>query len=179
MARQPGSRFRNYKLQPSTNRFGPKAVDPHSPWQLLVEKQRCKTKQSLRDVATRAQIPAGTFFNWSRAKTGAPPRSSYTQDVNKRLAEALELPEQELADAYNASAFCPVDPKVMERAPAPNVQENPSGFIVDGLKRLLAVLKSTGRDHFSLMELELSIQMLLSTTAQPDSVKPLDDTPPK
>ena len=179
MARQPGSRFRDYSAEPSTNRFGPKAVNPFSPWQLLVEKQRVDTKQPLRLIATRAQIPAGTLFNWVRAKRGFPPRTSYTQDLNKRLAAALICDEQELADAYNASAFKPVDPKVIEAPrPAPlTLQENPTAFTVVGLKRFLAMLKASGRTSFTLGEIELTAGMILGLGVDP-SVKPLDDSDP-
>ena len=181
MARQPGSRFRDYSAEPSTNRYGPKAVNPFSPWQILVEKQRVETKQPLRLIATRAQIPSGTLFNWVRAKRGCPPRTSYTQDLNKRLALALQCDEQELADAYNASAFRPVDPKVIEAPPRPaphTLQENPTAYTVDGLKRLLAMLKASGRTSFTFGEIELTAGMILGLGADP-SVKPLDEPPPE
>lgn len=166
MARPPGSRGRDYNEEPSNNRHGPKHVEPHSPWQVLVEKQRVKTQQSLRVIATRANIPSGTLFNWVRSKKGCPPRISYTQHLNKCLATALEVDEQKLADAYNSSAFKPVDPKIIE-APAHSLlqpQQNSADLVVEALKRLLDVLKSTGRTSFTLSELELSIQMLIGVS---------------
>lgn len=181
MARQPGSRYRDYKTNPSMNRYGPKAVDPFSPWQIMVENKRRETKQTLRALATRARIPAGTFFNWVRAAKGCPPRTSYTQDINKRLAAALDIDEQDLADAYNQSAFIPVDPNVIEAPPRPAphaVQETPPAFTIDGLKRFLAMLRASGRTSFTLGEIELTAAMILGLDADP-IVKPLDDSPPQ
>lgn len=180
MARPPGSRGRNYNDQPSTNKFGPKQVEPHSPWQILVEQKRTEHKLPLRDVATRAQIPSGTFFNWVRSKTGAPPRTSYTQDVNKRLANALKVTEEELADAYNASAYKPVDPKVIEAPrPAPHrLGENLTAFTVDGLKRFVAMLEASGRANFTLDEIKLTAGMILGFS-EPPPVKPLDEESPQ
>ena len=177
MPRQPGSRVRDYSIEPSSNRFGPKAVEPHTPWQLLLEEKRKEKKLALRDLATRAQIPAGTLFNWVRSKTGAPPRTSYTADLNRRLALALAITPEELADAYNASAFRPVDPNASEPSPrpAPHVSEDAAAYTVEGLKRLLATLKSTGRTTFTLPELELLITMFLGPVSSPEIVKPLDD----
>jgi hypothetical protein len=172
MARNPGSRARDYDKEPSTNLYGPKPVNPHSPWQLLVEKQREQIQISIRAVATRAQIPAGTLFNWIRARSGAPPRVTYTQDVNKRLAKVLKLKEEELADAYNQSAFRPVDPKVIEKPPAPprptTVQENSTVFTVDGLRRFLQMLKASGRTSFTVAELESMAALLITPDPPPD-----------
>ncbi len=177
MARIPGSRGRNYNDEPSTNRFGPKAVEPHSQWQILVENQRKEKELSIREVSTRAQIPSGTLFNWVRAKTGAPPRTSYTQEVNKRLAAVLNLTEDELAEAYNASAFKPVDPKMIEPPrPAPHhVAENLTAFTVDGLKRFVAMLEASGRTSFTIEEIKLTAGMILGYSDTP-GVKPLDGT---
>jgi transcriptional regulator with XRE-family HTH domain len=180
MARKPGSRARDYSSEPSKNRFGPKAVEPHSPWQLLVEEKRTEKEIALRELASRADIAAGTLFNWVRSKTGAPPRTSYTADLNRRLAAVLGVTADELADAYNASAFKPVDPNASEPSPrpAPHVSEDAATYTVDGLRRLLATLKSTGRTTFTLLELELSIAMLLGPDNAPEIVKPLDGNKP-
>ena len=167
-------------MEPSKNRYGPKAVEPHSPWQLLLENARKEKRIALRDLATRAQIPAGTLFNWVRSKKGAPPRLSYTANLNRRLAIALGVTPEELADAYNASAFRPVDPDANESAPrpAPHVSEDATAYTVEGLKRLLATLKATGRTSFTLMELELSINLLLGPNPGAETVKSLDDSAP-
>lgn len=177
MARPPASRGRDYNQEPSTNKLGPKYVEPFSPWQLLVEKQRQTHKLPLREVAELAQIPSGTLFNWVRAKRAAPPRTSYTQDVNKRLAKAIKADEQELAQAYNASAFKPVDPKVIEApSPAPHMLgENLTTFTVDGLKRFLAMLKASGRSNFTIGEIELTASMILGYASEHE-VNPLDDS---
>lgn len=174
MARKPGSRVRDYNAEPSTNQFGPRAVEPHSPWQKLIESSREEKEITLRDLAARADIPAGTLFNWVRNKRGCPPRISYTANMNKRFATALGISPDTLADAYNASAYKPLDPAAIEAdpRPAPHVSENSTAFTVDGLKRFLAILKATGRPSFTIGELELSASMI-----EDQSVKPLD--PPK
>lgn len=171
MPRKPGSRARDYSAEPSNNRYGPKHVEPHSPWQLLIEKTRTEKEMSMRALASRAQIPAGTLFNWLRAGTGAPSRVTYTSSVNARISRALGITEQLLADAYNESAFKPVDPKIIEPSPspAPHLSESTAAFTVDGLKRFLHNLRATGRQTFTMSELELAASMIL------ESVKPLDD----
>ena len=181
MARKPGSRARDYSLEPSSNRFGPKPVNPHSPWQLLVEKQREVTGQALRSLATRAQIPAGTLFNWVRAKTGAPPRTAYTANLNRRLAKALEIPAKDLADAYNASAFRPVDPDAIEAAPrpAPPSKETSAALLDEFSARLLATVKASGRPSITIPELESVIHLLAGTPPTSPPVKPLDPDAPE
>lgn len=170
MPRKPGSRARDYSAEPSKNRYGPKHVEPHSPWQLLIENTRSEKQISMRELASRAQIPSGTLFNWLRAGTGAPGRLSYTSTVNARLSQALGISEEMLAEAYNASAFRPVDPKVIEPdpRPAPHHSENHPAISVDGLRHFLNNLKATNRQSFTIAELELAASMIL------ESVKPLD-----
>jgi hypothetical protein len=170
MPRKPGSRARDYSIEPSTNRYGPKHVDPHSPWQLLIESTRAEKQIPVRALATRAQIPPGTLFNWLRSGTGAPSRTTYTTSVNARLSRALGISEDSLADAYNQSAFRPVDPTIAdpEPRPAPHLAENATAFTVDGLRRFLHNLKATGRKSFTIEELELAASMILG------EVKPLD-----
>lgn len=167
--------MKDYSQDPSDNRYGPQAVNPHTQWQLAIEDARTELKISLRELASRAHVPAGTLFNWVRAKKGAPPRTSYTANINRRLAKALKIPEKQLADLYNRAAFRPVDPSKDEPDPhpAPRVQENATAFTVDGLRRFLANLKATGRDSFSIMELELAASMILG------AVNPLDEKPPE
>ncbi len=181
MPRTPGSRGTDYSAKTDVPTYGPRLVDPHSPWQLLVEKWRSEEKVAVRLLASRALIPTGTLFNWLRSKTGAPSRMAYTQDVNKRITKALhpkasgkkfEELEKELADAYNKSAYTPVDPNVIESPrPAPHsLQENSTAFTADGLVRFLQMLKTTGRESFSMAELEFTAVMILGPV-----VKPLDD----
>lgn len=174
MAREPGSRVRNYDIEPSNNPYGPKAVEPHSPWQLLVEEQRAQKKITLRELATRAQIPAGTLFNWVRNKRGCPSRSSYTSPVNARFARALGISEDKLADAYNQSVFKPLDPRKIEQDvhPAPRTSENASALMGVGLKRFLEHLHATGRTEFGMNELDLAASFILGS-----AVKSLDQLP--
>lgn len=174
MARKPGERIRDYSIEPSRNKFGPKAVNPHSPWQLLIEKSRKEKKIPLRELATRAQIPSGTLFNWVRAKKGAPPRISYTANLNRRIATALGIEPEHLADAYNSSAFKPVDHAAIEMDPRPAPQLRENADAVDGLDRLLHVLRAAGRQTFTLTELGMLISMLTGTTDK--SVRPLDES---
>jgi transcriptional regulator with XRE-family HTH domain len=177
MARTPGSRVRNYDIEPAQNPFGPQAVEPHSPWQLMIEKAREEKKITLRDLASRAQIPPGTLFNWVRNKRGCPSRSTYTANLNSRFAKALEIKPEDLADAYNRSAYTPIDPAALEEdpppRPAPHISEGATAL--DGLMRFMSILKAAGRESFSIGELELSASMILEA-----SVKPLDKPkPPK
>jgi transcriptional regulator with XRE-family HTH domain len=165
MPRKPGTRVRDYSRQPSSNQFGPQATDPYSPWQLLIEGIRQEKEITLRQLAALAQIPAGTLFNWVRAKSGAPSRSSYTSEVNARLSRALGVQEDKLAEAYNQSAFKPVDPQHPDPAPAPKTLESLPAQTVDALKRLLAVLKSTGRESYTLGEIELLAGMVISQSS--------------
>lgn len=178
MAREPGSRIRNYDIEPSSNPYGPKAVEPHSPWQLLVEQTRAQKKITLRDLAARAQIPAGTLFNWVRNKRGCPSISTYTAQVNARFARALGTTEEKLADAYNKSLFKPLDINAKEPPPrpAPQVSEAATAFTVDGLKRFLTHLRSSGRSEFTLSELELASSFILEGSVKPLD-KPTADTP--
>lgn len=171
---EPGSRIRNYNIEPANNPYGPKAVEPHSPWQLLVEKIRKDKHITLRELAARAQVPSGTLFNWVRNKRGCPSRSAYTSSVNARFAKALGITQEELAEAYNKSVFTPLDPSKQEEdpRPAPRVSENASAFTVDGLRRFLAHLRSSGRTEFTLTELELAASLILDM-----GVKSLDEPP--
>ena len=124
---------------------------------LIADKQK-ELNLSIRQIAEKAQISDGTFFNWIRSPKGAPPRKSYTQSINKRLAAAIKVTPEELADAYNSSAFNPIDPAVPDPEPAPpaphGVQEVPTAFVVDGLKRFLSMLRDSKRPTFTLAELE-------------------------
>lgn len=173
MARKPGTRARDYSLEPSTNRFGPKAVEPWSPWQLMVEQRRNELSMPLREVAARAQIPAGTFFNWVRAKRGAPPRVTYSANLNRRLAAAIQVTPEALATAYNASAFRPVDPNANESSPRPAPPTTEAPPPTSGLQPLLATLKATGRTSITIADLESLINMLAGPSDDPP-VKPLD-----
>ncbi len=168
MARKPGTRARNYSLEPSNNQFGPKATDPHSPWQLLIEGIREEKELTIRQVAAKAQIPSGTLFNWIRSRKGCPSRSAYTSMINKRLAAAIGVPEEQLADAYNRSAFTPINPSNPDPAPprpAPGLAENPSALEgAAGMTRFMDTLRVSGRNSFTLAELE----MISSLVTRPD-----------
>jgi transcriptional regulator with XRE-family HTH domain len=150
MARRPGTRIRNYNVEPSKNLFGPKAVEPHSPWQLLIERARLEKGISLREFAAKSEIPSGTIFNWVRSKQGCPTRSNYTSTINNKIAAAIGLDPEELASAYNQSAFRPVDPNVIEPESKSCAEDRP----LTVLERFLAVLRQSGKDSFTLNDLE-------------------------
>ena len=169
MALSPGSRRRIYKDDPRSNKTGPRAVDPHSPWQLLVEKQRKELKLSMRKLATRAQVSDGSLFNWLRNAAGGPTRMSYSANTNRRFAVALGLKPEILAEAYNESLFTPVDPDAIEEPPRPAPhpsKELPAGFSVDGLRRFLAMAEACGKATFTLADLKLIAAMIATS---PDS----------
>lgn len=154
MPREPGSRIRDFNVEPSDNQHGPQAVEPHSEWQLLIERTRSEKKLSIREVASKSNIPSGTLYNWVRAKKGAPSRSIYTASANKRLAHALQIDENELAEAYNRSAFNPVDPNQPDPPPRPAPRasgEDPRRIIGE----LVAALRKTKRSTFTIDEIEL------------------------
>lgn len=165
MPRQPGSRIRDYSKEPSQNPHGPKPTEPHSKWQLLVEGKRSEHKISLRDLATRAHIPSGTLFNWVRAKTAAPPRLSYTAAINRRLAAALHISAEELSDAYNQSAFQPLDPNAPSPAPAPAPKTRTASIadFEENLGRIVMVLQSTGNTSFTIDDIKSASSLVLQS----------------
>jgi hypothetical protein len=179
MPRQPGSRIKDYEIDPFSGSSPHRPVNPFSPWQLLVENTRAEKHISLRKLAELSEIPNGNIYNWTRSWRGGPMRTVYTASVNDRLSRALGLDPQELADAYNKSAFMPLDPNKPESDPRPGPRSsgNSAQLDTDGLRRFMATLHATGRDSFRILELEQIASMLFP--AQP-AVKPLDPgEPPK
>jgi len=162
MARQPGSRIRDFDQQPAANPRGPSHVNPHTPWQILIEDTR-GSSMSIRDLAAKAKIPDATLYNWLRAKRGSPTAANYSASINRRLASALGLDPAVLADAYNRSqpTLDPDAPDEAPRAPAPQPSGNLPGTQVDGLKRFLAMLDASGAQTFTLDQIKAFAAVIL------------------
>ncbi len=168
MSRRPGSRIRDYQIEPANNVRGPVATNPHSPWQLLIEEIRETREISIRDLAKRAHIPSGTLFNWLRSRRGGPSKSIYTPQINKRLAAAIGVKESKLTDAYNRSVGLPA-PHPHEKPfaapaeiPAPLLREEETSFRIEALKRFLHSLEATGKTEFTLQELKFAAAIILN-----------------
>lgn len=172
MPPRPGYRRKDYDTEPSKARIGPQFVEPHSEWQLLVEKTRATKRLSIRTLAELSKVPAGTFFNWIRAKSGCPPYTTYKPAVNDRLAKILGLPAESLWQAYKNSLDS-------EPVPAPTFQKNPSLGIPVNLEQSPAayragtnklaqfqnMLAATGKQSFSIQEITTLISILNSPDA--------------
>lgn len=161
MSMRPGARRRDYTSDPDNpeKKNSPKFVDPHSPWQVMIEEARIREHLSIRAVAATSKISAGTLFNWIRSVSGYPSKKHYTPSVNNRLARALKLKPAELAEAYNQSASmtdAPGSEAPRAPRPAPGTSGTPSGQI----DRLLAVLSQSGRDHFTLDDIRAAAQLV-------------------
>ncbi len=85
-----------------------KRVDPFSPWQLLVS-ERCQelglsTRALTSKISTKDWQPEHTtIWAWLRSPEGTPPAEAYTPAVNRRLALALDLNPDVLAQAFEDS----------------------------------------------------------------------------
>jgi hypothetical protein len=152
MPPRPGYRRKNYELEPSENKKGPKAVEPHSPWQLMVETSRSDQSISIRRLGEMANFPSGTLFNWVRAITGVPPRSSYPKSTNKRIAGALGIEPGKLWDAFVMSLNPDIKPDSVANPDAKSDSAKPVGR--EPIEILLAMLRSASRSQFTLAEIE-------------------------
>lgn len=85
-----------------------KRVDPFSPWQVLIH-DRChelglSTRALAAKIATkRKEYEHTTVWAWLRSPEGTPPGSTYTPDLNRLLARALDLSPDALAEAFEES----------------------------------------------------------------------------
>lgn len=91
-----------------TPRRSVKRVDPFSPWQLMVTDRMRELGINSRDLA--AKITSGkrrfahtTIWAWTKSQDGAPPKDTYTSEVNRKLAAAIEVSPDLLAQAYEDS----------------------------------------------------------------------------
>lgn len=161
MPPRPGHRRKNYELEPSENKKGPKAVNPHSPWQLMIETSRSLQSISMRHLAHSAKIPPATIFNWVRAKTGDPPRSSYPQATNNHIADTLGVEPTKLWEAYESSLKSVIQPHSVEDVGGESDSAKPVDR--DPIEILLAMLKSASRSQFTLSEIEAVAEVASSS----------------
>ena len=173
MPPRPGHRRKDYNRDPAKNPKGPQAVEPHSPWQLLVEKQRTAKRLSIRSLAEESKIPAGTLFNWVRAKTGTPPYTNYKKTLNNRLASCLEIDPMDLWKAFQESLEAyesTIASSTPAPVPAPMPQRNHSAgnymaeespaYRASTLSQLKALIAATGRTSFSDQEIYAMIDLI-------------------
>lgn len=85
-----------------------KRVDPFSPWQLLIQDRATELKLSTRALAQRIATPRRayehtTIWAWLRSPEGTPPGDTYTPELNRALAKALDLKPDVLAAAFEES----------------------------------------------------------------------------
>jgi len=131
---KPGTKMRDYsKPAPQSNPAAPrkriiKRVEPFSPWQTMVH-DRCtelgiSTRALADKIATsRKRHEHTTLWAWLRTPEGTPPSNSYTEDLNRRLAAAINVHPDILATAYEESRR-----KFMISSPTP-AQVGPMGVL--------------------------------------------------
>jgi hypothetical protein len=85
-----------------------KRVDPFSPWQLLVQERcadlRLSTRALTAKISTAEWSPEHTtVWAWLRSPEGTPPADTYTAALNRRMATALGIKPDVLAQAFEDS----------------------------------------------------------------------------
>jgi hypothetical protein len=85
-----------------------KRVEPFSEWQLLVQARCQEDNISTRALAAKIATPERKFehttiWSWLRSPEGSPPSETYTADLNRRLAKALGITPERLAEAFDNS----------------------------------------------------------------------------
>lgn len=105
---KPGTRTGPAPRAEKTTRPRPKRMDPHSPWQKLVDERMQDLQITSRALASKISTAARSFTHttvwaWTRCVDGAPPKATYSHDLNRRLALALDIPPETLAMAYEDS----------------------------------------------------------------------------
>ena len=85
-----------------------KRVEPFSPWQVLIQDRCTELGLSSRALAAkiatkRREYEHTTVWAWLRSPEGAPPGNTYTQDLNRRLAAAIGVSPDVLAEAFEES----------------------------------------------------------------------------
>lgn len=109
--------WKEYKKQQATkkivatvNRLFP---GPTSPWQTLVANKREKEEIPWRKLAELVskyagkEIPYATLNQWVNSSRVRPVETSYTPEINKGIALALNIDSDELHQAYLASSDLP------------------------------------------------------------------------
>ncbi len=83
-------------------------VDPFSPWQILVQDRCTELRISTRALAQKIATPRRTYehttvWAWLRSPEGTPPGDTYTMELNRNLAKAIEVKPDVLAAAFEES----------------------------------------------------------------------------
>jgi hypothetical protein len=98
----------NNPIEQKPKRKPHKRVEPFTPWQIMVYDRSAELGITTRELANRVATPRHRFehttiWAWLRSPEGTPPLKTYTTDLNKRLATALELNPDVLAAAFDES----------------------------------------------------------------------------
>lgn len=135
-----GHKFKQYGPSDATN---PKVrrINPVTPWQTMVEENRIKQDLSYAKLNKLTGITASSLFRWTHDPLGAPPKSSYTAQVNKQLAEAIQVDPIDLARAYDESITAFTSPA---NPPAPPSQ---------GIDALLDILTNSSKESYKTTEI--------------------------
>lgn len=114
----PGTKVRDFakpKPKPKTEPDGKpkqqrviKRVEPFSSWQILVQDRCTELRISTRALADKIATPRksyehSTLWAWIRSPEGVPPGAAYTQELNARLAAAIEVHPDVLSSAFEES----------------------------------------------------------------------------
>ena len=112
---KPGTKMRDYSAPPPPSGDDKparkriiKRVDPFSPWQTLIYDRCTELGISTRALAEKVRGPRSsyehtTIWAWLRSPEGVPPGTTYTTDLNKRLATAINVHPDVLAAAFEES----------------------------------------------------------------------------
>lgn len=103
-----GTRFDPAPRIAKTTRPRPKRSEPHSTWQIMVDDRMRELGITSRALVDKISPPKRKFAHttiwaWTRNLEGTPPTATYTEEVNRKLAVALELKPERLAHAFEES----------------------------------------------------------------------------
>lgn len=85
-----------------------KRVEPFSPWQTLIQDRCTELGISTRALADKIATPRKsyehtTIWAWLRTPEGTPPGNTYTTELNRKLAAAINVHPDVLASAFEES----------------------------------------------------------------------------
>lgn len=105
---KPGTKTGPQPRAQETTRPRPKRVEPFSPWQKLVDQRMIELQVTTRALTekistAKRKFAHTTLWAWLRSVEGCPPKETYTADINRKLAIALEIKPDVLAQAYERS----------------------------------------------------------------------------
>lgn len=78
-------------------------VEPHSPWQKLIDGKRLQLGFTFGEVAEAIGVHKGTFWAWLHNLNGFPHPKAFNAGHLARLAKKLNLKPVELEEALDAS----------------------------------------------------------------------------